>query len=103
MLIGPGTPLICISLGVSHARLDKGFDLTLGALYSCEEIIPADWIETLCPDCNKACDGLRLRGKLEECSLGYKVVYCSTLFHPLNDGDTSLVEEEKEKEDLCPA
>lgn len=89
--IGPGTPLICKS-----AAALKGHEvaLTEGALYACSEVRPAE--QTLpstkeflyCSFCNaiKEHDFLRVRGQV--------VWYCPQRFRPLNDGDTSLVENE---------
>lgn len=77
--IGPGTPLICI-----NDWQGNGFDtkLSTGALYFCETINSYK----SCPLC-KSDIGITLRGKTVW-------AYSVCLFRPLNDGDTSLVENE---------
>lgn len=93
MIIGPGTPLICISTG--HTGDEEPWaNLTLGAMYHCDEVIPPEDVETYCPDCSTPdCVPITLKEKRRRTIRGQFVVYCTTLFRPLNDGDTSLVED----------
>lgn len=87
--VGKGTLLICV--WANHPEHgDSG--LTEGAIYTCDEV----------------CDCLRARiiGSCAVCRYkGFRltiverqgICYCSCMFRPLNNGDTSKVAGEKEK------
>lgn len=97
--IGPGTILRCVSDkgNDEEPHLPRAFNLTVGALYTCDEIKDGSNYGT-CHVCYLTCDPITLKEKsggfwfgpwFFEC-----VAYCVTLFRPLNDGDTSLAEQE---------
>ena len=88
--IGPGTALICIKWDMPEDADDV---LTVGALYFCEEVIDTD--PYICPWDGCGTIGIGLKGKACSCCNKH-YPYCVSLFRPLNDGDTSLVETEKE-------
>jgi hypothetical protein len=82
--IGPGTLLICINDAKEYGCIE----LTKGAIYIVEKNKPRTGP---CDSCRKM-DAVILKGKPH--------YYCLCLFRPLNDGDTSLVENEKEFDDF---
>lgn len=86
--IGPGTALICIAKSSNPYTWSN--KLTLQALYFCREVTQHKYNELCTTD---ACGtvGLRLKNR--------KGMYCPNLFRPLNDGDTSLVQDEIEAPD----
>lgn len=97
--VGPGTLLVCISNG-NGSKIGDYYDLTVGAIYTVAEIIPFDPKSKLvCCECGERCRPFTLRQKLKPHD-ALLVVYCITLFRPLNDGDTSLVSAEEEIEDV---
>lgn len=94
--IGPGSIVVCTSAKQMLSDFPPpGYRLTVGALYCVEAIRP--WGDR-CPvdDCHegfvlkgRAMRGISMRG-IGPVILGY----CPSQFRPLNDGDTSLVENE---------
>lgn len=94
--IGPGTVLICL---VSRHPTDmpKAFHIFKGAIYICAEVIPGDECEEPCNYDGCTGPGITLKDKpveFEEDGELWQYFYCPNLFRPLNDGDTSLVENE---------
>jgi hypothetical protein len=89
--LGPGTPLICINA-------DGADDLTQDALYTCEEIHGGE-MDQQCEVCDgPVCVGrVHLVGKYFHHFLyGWgPLCYCVMRFKPLNDGDTSLMDDEE--------
>jgi hypothetical protein len=85
--IGPGTPLICIDDSPAFATGRK-IPITKDAMYFCERIKRYPYNGCARDKCNA-----RIWIK------GLRKSMCPARFKPLNDGDTSLVEAEKEKED----
>lgn len=93
--IGPGTPLICVKFSwpFGHPPCDETrLDLDPGAMYFCEAVVEGDDMECPWDGCGRT--GYAIQGKRCSC---WSYIYCPNLFRPLNDGDTSLV---NEKEDL---
>jgi hypothetical protein len=94
--IGPGSILVCVDWFRPEGTYDKDpekSNLTVGAIYRCSEILDAGGLSRMqCPWDECGTRGVQLEGRSIFC-------YCPNLFKPLNDGDTSLVENEKEIED----
>ncbi len=99
--IGPGSIVVCTSTPQNSCQLPSGYRLTEGALYCVEAIKP--WTESSCHLCGCR-EGFALKGRMaiiydpgrrERIIIGY----CVSQFHPLNDGDTSLVTDEIESTD----
>ena len=92
--IGPGTLLRCVAWKpLSGSQIDCG-DLTVGSIYRCNHV-SEDPYGDRCPwdDCGTV--GVALVDRFCNC-LGSYLLYCPNFFRPLNDGDTSLVETERE-------
>lgn len=94
--IGPGTPLICVKwYEYPDMRIDdRTHILTEGALYICEFVADTPY-DDMCPWDNCGITGIGVVGK--GLRGNHNWAYCPNLFRPLNDGDTSLVDAEKEK------
>lgn len=104
--IGPGTPLICINANPPVGAVGSLCEtLTLGALYTCLEV-QSDPESLPCPWDQCGTTGIQLREKYCSC-YATNWAFCPNLFRPLNDGDTSLVEDELESknrhEDMADA
>jgi hypothetical protein len=103
--VGPGTVLICIRGGWHGESWHKGkykiAKVTEGAIYICDGINNNPDIPGF--PSYRSGTSIYLKGKHEVVPFGpYKGRRCSwklDRFRPLNDGDTSLVENEKEIED----
>ncbi len=98
--IGPGTPLICVT---PNNPLSRCVPIYVGSIYFCEAVHSFPTRSALqgymecCP--HDGCDTvITLKGHIHP--LGGRCGYCPNKFRPLNDGDTSLVDAEKEIEDV---
>jgi hypothetical protein len=90
--IGPGSLVVCIK---NLCKVTGPNDLTLGAVYRIDTIFSSASIG-LNWSC-VSCRGKTLCKIIEK----HRFIYCPVCtFKPLNDGDTSLVEHEKELEDV---
>jgi hypothetical protein len=95
--IGKGSLVVCVN---NHAptqwynRYYKTSPLTVGAIYQVVKVHEQYSDRAQCPWDKCGTVGYWLRDK--KSFTGRWVKYCPNLFRPLNDGDTSLVENEKE-------
>jgi hypothetical protein len=88
--IGPGMCVRCVRTWKSMGHVTR-HDVTQGAIYFVERVDV--WSHGVCPI--DACDrAVALRERPAVMSSGHRVGYCISLFAPLDDGDTSLVEDE---------
>lgn len=102
--IGPGSLVVCVEKlpEDDFVRTCPGVQLTPGSIYKVE-CIQKGWGHQNCPCGKDAGIGYRLverPGPFEtEFGTAEWLAYAPCLFRPLNDGDTSLVEGEKELEE----
>lgn len=98
--IGPGSIVICISTGQNSLSIPQGYTLTKDALYCVDSIQP--WAHG-CQICGHCTLGFVLRGRTDRIAQsedGFRILgYCPSQFKPLNDGDTSFVENELSEDD----
>lgn len=87
-LIAPGAPLICIR---EHPQVPDGLRKTVNALYFCETLGVSDDGQ-ICPYDGCGPIGIGLKGF--RTYFGMSIFHCPNDFKPLNDGDTSLVDDE---------
>lgn len=91
VVVGPGTPLKCVKAGTCFCGCTS---VTKDALYFCEEVAPPHIIDHLMHLMHcEGCSCITIFVKAKDHGL------CADLFIPLNDGETSLVEEEEEDEE----
>jgi hypothetical protein len=88
--IGPGMCVRCVRTWKSMGHATS-YDVTQDAIYFVEEV--SRWSYGTCPI--DACDrAIALRERPIIMPSGHRLGYCISLFAPLDDGDTSLVEDE---------
>lgn len=98
--IGPGTMLVCVKFSRPFEG-DNGptcGDLTVGAIYRCRKVHTVQDIDVYpCPWDGCGAEAFLLEDRFCDC-FNMWLPYCPNLFRPLNDGDTSLVEKECERD-----
>lgn len=95
MIIGPGSPLICVSDAQNKSGNPEDA-LTVGGLYFVQEVVAPEDYGTECPACDGSCtEAYLLKDKGQWCSepdgpVTWQRCYCPTLFKPLGGEGVSV-------------